>query len=108
MIAVAQVSVNHDGRGGTAPDPWFGIREASLRFVSSLLGFKLTMHLFLALLFFITVGFRLLLVALSGRILLLGRTVSVFGLDLLLCSILYIGLLVLRTLVILVFPVWSF
>ena len=23
MIAVARVTVNHDGKGGTAPDPWF-------------------------------------------------------------------------------------
>ena len=38
MIAVARVSVNHDGKGGTAPDPWFGIRGAGLRFVGLIFG----------------------------------------------------------------------
>ena len=34
MIAVARVTVNHDGRGGTAPDPlvWVGRRHAGLTF----------------------------------------------------------------------------
>ena len=34
MIAIARVSVNHDGKGGTAPDPLEGNRGAGLRFVS--------------------------------------------------------------------------
>ena len=50
IIAIARVSVNHDGGGGTAPDPWFGIRGAGLRFVSLLLGLMLILHLLLALL----------------------------------------------------------
>ena len=43
MIAVAQVSVNHDGKGG---------RGAGLRFVSLLFGLMLTWRLFLVLLVF--------------------------------------------------------
>ena len=50
MIAIARVSVNHDGKGGTAPDPWFGIRGAGLRFVSLLFGLMCILHLSLALL----------------------------------------------------------
>ena len=30
-IAVARVTVDHDGRGGTAPDPWYGIRAVRRR-----------------------------------------------------------------------------
>ena len=52
MIAVARVSVNHDGRGVLPLIPWFGIRGASLRFASLLLGLMLILHLFLALLVF--------------------------------------------------------
>ena len=42
MIATARVSVNHDGRGGTAPDPlvWsqeIGPKLASLQFGSMLI-----------------------------------------------------------------------
>ena len=37
MIAVARVSVNHDGKGGTAPDPpGFGSGGQAYRFVSLL------------------------------------------------------------------------
>ena len=52
MIAVARVCVNHDGKGGTAPDPWFGIREAGLRSVGLLSGLMLILPLFLDLLGF--------------------------------------------------------
>ena len=38
MIAIARVSVNHDGRSGTAPDPWFGNRGVCPRLASLLLG----------------------------------------------------------------------
>ena len=38
MIAIARVSVNYDGRGGTAPIPWIGIRVVGLKLVSLLLG----------------------------------------------------------------------
>ena len=51
MIAVARVSVNHDGKRVVLPLIfWFGTRGADLRFVSLLLGLILTLHLFLALL----------------------------------------------------------
>ena len=50
MIAIARVSVNHDGKGGIAPDPWFGIRGAGPRFVSLLIGLMCILHLSLALL----------------------------------------------------------
>ena len=51
MIAIARVSVNHDGWCGTASDPpLFGIRRIGLKFVSLLFGLMLTLRLFLALL----------------------------------------------------------
>ena len=79
MIAVARVSVNHDGRVVRPLIPWFGIRGASLRFVSLPSGLMLILHLFLALLVFqMTLGFRSLLVALLVLTLLLGHTVLVF------------------------------
>ena len=31
MIALARVTVNHDGKGGAAPDPWFRIRVVGRR-----------------------------------------------------------------------------
>ena len=109
MIAIARVSVNHDGRGGTAPDPWFGIRGVGLKFVSLLLGLMLILRLFLVpLVSYIVHGFRLMLVTLLILTLLLGRTVLVFCLDLLLFSIPCIGQLVLMTWVILVFLFWNF
>ena len=79
MIAVARVSVNHEGKGGTAPIPWFGIRRVGLKFVSLLFGLMLILRLFLVhLVFKIIPGFRLMLVALLVLILPLGRTVLVF------------------------------
>ena len=55
MIAVARVSVNHDGKGGTAPDLLFGIRVAGLRFVNCMLELMLILHFFLALLSFFVI-----------------------------------------------------
>ena len=49
MIAVARVSVNHDGNGGMAPDPLVWDQGAGLRFVSLDFGLMLILHLFLAL-----------------------------------------------------------
>ena len=70
MIAVAPVSVNHDGKGGTAPDPLVldqgskpKVRKLAIRVnvdLASLPG---------------TLGFRSLLVALLLLTLLLGHTV---------------------------------
>ena len=48
MIAIARVSVNHDGKGGTAPDPLVGIRVAGLRFENYTLEEMLILHLSLA------------------------------------------------------------
>ena len=48
MIAVARVSVNHGGKGGTAPDPLGWIRGVGLKFVSLLQGLMLILRLFLA------------------------------------------------------------
>ena len=50
MTAIARVSANHDGRGGTALIPWFGIRGVDLKLVSLLSGLILILRLFLALL----------------------------------------------------------
>ena len=47
MIAIAPVSVNHDGKGGTAPDPLVWGGGAGLRFVSLQFGFMLFLPLFL-------------------------------------------------------------
>ena len=49
-IAVARVAVNHDGRGGTAPDPLSGIRVVQRKLASLLLGLMWTLPLFPALL----------------------------------------------------------
>ena len=50
MIAIARVSVNHDGQVVRLLILWFGIRGASLRFVSLQFGLMLILPLFLALL----------------------------------------------------------
>ena len=52
MIAVARVTVNHDGGVVLLLIPWFGIRGASLKLANLLLGLMLTLPLFLALLVF--------------------------------------------------------
>ena len=52
MIAVARVSVNHDGRVVRPLIPWFGIRGTGVRSVGLLLGLMWILHLFLALFFF--------------------------------------------------------
>ena len=49
MIAVAGVSVNHDGRVVLPLIPWFGIRGVRQKLVSLLFGLMLILHLFLAL-----------------------------------------------------------
>ena len=36
MIAIARVSVNHDGRGGIAPDPLVGIKGVGQKLESLL------------------------------------------------------------------------
>ena len=79
MIAIARVSVNHDGRGGTALIPLFGIRGVGQKLVSLLLGLMWILHLFLALLAsWVVPGFRLMLVAFLVLILLPGRFALVF------------------------------
>ena len=50
MIAIARVSVNHDGRVGTAPDPLVWDQGVGLKFVSLLFWLMLILRLFLALL----------------------------------------------------------
>ena len=50
MIATARVSVNHDGRGGTAPDPLVWDQGVGQKLVSLLLGLVWILRLFLALL----------------------------------------------------------
>ena len=72
MIVVARVSVNHDGKGGTAPDPLVWDQGSKPKVRKLAIGLMLTLHLFLALLvFLITLGFRFLLVALLVLTLLL-------------------------------------
>ena len=106
MIAIARVSVNHDGKGGTAPDPlvW---DQGSRPKVGKL---HIRVNVDLASLpgppglgSLIVHGFRLMLVTLLILTLLLCLTVLVFWLGSPLFLILYIGLLVL-----LVFPFWNF
>ena len=78
MIVVALVSVNHDGKGGTAPDPLVWDQGAGLRFVSLLSRLMLILLLLLALLvFFITLGFRSLLVITGADIAAWSYSVSV-------------------------------
>ena len=99
MIAVARVTVNHDGREGGVLllIPLFGIRVESLSLASLLLGFLWTVPLFPALLVSKVVpGFRFMVIFLV-MILLPGLTVLVFWLDLLLFSIPCSGLLFLMT-----------
>ena len=108
MIAVARVSVNHDGKGGTAPDPlvW---DQGSRRFVSLLFGLMLTWRLFLVLLvFWIIPGFRLMLVALLMMTFLLGLIVFPYWLGLLPFLVDYTGLPVLLIWVMMGSPFWSF
>ena len=50
MIAVARVTVNHDGRSGLLLIPRFGIRRVGRRLVNLLLGLMWTLPLFPALL----------------------------------------------------------
>ena len=106
IIAVARVSVNHEGKGGTAPNPlvWdhgnrpkvdtrINVDLASLPGPPGFLNGS---------------SVQVDVVALLVLILQLGRTVSVFRLGLLLFFLHCSGLLVLLTLVILVFPFWNF
>ena len=109
MVAVARVTVNHDGRGGTAPDPlvWDQggrrkVRRTDIRVTVDLAslpgppgilggpGFKFTGVVFLEL------------------ILLPGLTVLAFSVNLLLFLGPYIGQWVLRIWVILEFLSWNF
>ena len=78
MIAIARVSVNHDGKGGTAPDPL--VWDQGSRPKARKLAFRVNVDL--ASLpgppgFLDSPGFRLMLVTLLVMILLLGRTVMV-------------------------------
>ena len=92
IIAVAGVTVNHDGRGGTAPDPPIWDQGVGLRFENCRLEKMLILHLFLALLsFFIILGFRLMLVPLLVLTFLLGPIVLVFWLGSLPFLVLCIG-----------------
>ena len=74
MIAVARVTVNHDGRGGTAPDP------SEIRVASLILGLMLFLLLFLVLLAsWVGPGFRFMVVTFMVLILLPGHTVLAFS-----------------------------
>ena len=106
MIAVAGVTVNHDGRGGTAPDPlvwdqsgrrkvrrtvfWVNVDLGSLPGPPGFFGCKFMVVVFLVL------------------ILLPGLAVLAFSVNLLLFLKLYIGRWVLRIWVILEFLSWNF
>ena len=109
MIAVARVSVNHDGKGGTAPDPlvWDHgsrpkVRKLEVRVNVDLASLPGPPGFLNCSWVQVDAGHTMVL------ILLLGRTLLVFWLGSPLLSILYIGLLVLLTLVILVFPFRNF
>ena len=109
MIAIARVSVNHDGKGGTAPDPlvWDPGSRPKVR------SFAIRVTVDLASLpgppgFLIVLGFRLLLVTLLVMILLLGLIVLVFWFDSLPFLILCTGQVVLMIWVILGFLSWNF
>ena len=52
MIAVARVTVNHDGRGGTAPDPLVWDQGGQKKHTILIFGSMLILPLFLALLVF--------------------------------------------------------
>ena len=109
MIAVARVSVYHDGRGGTAPDPL--VWDQGSRPKVSRLAIRVDVDLASLpgpLGFLGGPGFRSLLVTLLVQKKQLTGTVFVFWLGPLLFLILYIGLPVLLTLVILVFSFWNF
>ena len=78
MIAVAGVSVNHGGRGGTALDPLFLDQGGPKKARKFVFGSMLILLLYLALLaFWVGPGFRFMVVAFLVLILLPGRTVLV-------------------------------
>ena len=105
MIAIARVSVNHDGKGGSAPDPLVWDQGIKPKVRKLAFGLLLILPLSLALLvFLILLGYRLMLVTLQVVILLLGLTVLVFWLGSPLFSVLCTGLLVLLIWVILGSP----
>ena len=109
VIAVASVTVNHDGRGGTALVPLSGIRGSQKKPVSLLLGLMLILPLYLVLpVSWMGLGCRFKGVELLVLILLPGLTVLASCASLLLFLGPYIGLLVLLTWAILGSLVWSF
>ena len=83
-IAVARVSVNHDGKGGTDPDPLVWDQGSKPKVRKLAIRVNVDLASLPGPLFKITLGFRSLLVALLVPTLLLGHTVLVFCLDLLL------------------------
>ena len=81
MIAIARVSVNHDGKGGTAPDPLVWDKGSKPKFRKLDIGLLRILPHFLALLgFLIVIGFRFMLVTLLVMTFLLGPIVLVFWL----------------------------
>ena len=109
MIAVALVSVNHDGRGGTAPDPL--VWDQGGRQKARELAVRVTVDLaslpgppgFLG-----VPGFRLMVVTLLELILLPGLRVGILIKFTSFFWVPHIGLLVPMTSVILEFLFWSF
>ena len=84
MIAVARVTVNHGGRGGTAPDPWCGIRVVGGRCAGLTLGLMLILPLSLVLLVsWVGHGFNFMVVVFLVLTLLPDLTVLAFFVKLL-------------------------
>ena len=105
MIAVARVTVNHDGRGGTAPDPLVRDQGSRPKARKLAIGLILILQLCLALLVsWVGPGCRFMKVVLLVLILLPDLTVLAFFVNLLLFLELCIGLLVPMVWVILGFP----
>ena len=105
MIAIARVSVNHDGRGGTAPDHFVWDQGSGPKVRKLDIGVNVDLASFPALLAsWVGPGSRFKVVPFLVLILLPGRTV----LSLLFFGVPYTGLWVLMTLVILGVLFWSF
>ena len=109
VIAVAGVTVNHDGRDGTAPDPlvWDQGGAKKARTLDIWVNVDLVSSPAL-LVSWVGPGCRFMEVVLLVLILLPGLAVLAFCVSLQHFSVLRIGLLMLLTWGILVFPFWSF
>ena len=96
MIAIARVSVNHDGRGGTAPDPlvWDQGSRPKVRRLAVRVNVDLA-SLLVLLVFFILLGYRFMLATFLVMIFRVGLIVCLFWLSLLPFLVDYTGLPVL-------------